>query len=49
MKPTVGVNVTAFPVTIVVPLMALMTVTLLDTPVILDVRSIAAAGVLKAV
>ena len=48
-KPVVGVNVTEFPATVVVPLVALMTVMLVVTPVILDVRSMAAEGVLNAV
>ena len=49
MNPAVGVNVTEFPLTIVVPLVALMTVMLVETPLIFAVRSIGAAAVLNAV
>ena len=48
-KPAVGVKVTEFPLTVVVPLVAPITVMLVETPLMLAVRLIGAVGVLNAV
>ena len=48
-KPAVGVNVTEFPLTMVVPLVALTTAMLVEIPEIFDVKFIGAAAVLNAV
>ena len=49
MKPAVGVKVTEFPLTIAVPLVAVPTAMLVETPLMFGVRLIGAAGVLNAV
>jgi len=48
-NPAVGVKVTELPATDVVPLVVVITVMLVETPLMLAVRLIGAAGVLNAV
>ena len=48
-KPAVGEKVTEFPLTVVVPLVTLITVMVVEIPLILAVRLIGAVGVLNAV